>query len=163
MDAPAKILHVLGESVGGSICLVSTVLYNIALLAGFEIVERYCHSVDTYGAARYFELGRDAAVEFAYRDLRFRNPHSGAIVLNVSCSGDEIIASARALRQFPLHISIRVDEPIRLSRQNVGKHERTFASDSIAVRTWRTRRDQHAVEDVEDLGWSVHDSPRSLT
>ncbi|HEX5479009.1 MAG TPA: VanW family protein, partial [Dehalococcoidia bacterium] len=55
----------LTSEVGGSICLASTVLYNVGLLAGMGILERYCHSVDTYGDARYFELGRDAAVEYA--------------------------------------------------------------------------------------------------
>jgi vancomycin resistance protein VanW len=64
---------VMGTEIGGAICFSATLLYNAGLLSGMEIAERWCHSVDTYGDARYFELGRDAAVEFAYRDLRMRN------------------------------------------------------------------------------------------
>ena len=73
----------LTTDMGGSTCLLSTVMYNAALLAGMEIVERWAHSVDTYGDSRYFELGRDCAIEYGYRDLRFRNGFAYPVTVNV--------------------------------------------------------------------------------
>lgn len=54
--------------VGGGVCQVATTLYNAALLAGLEIVERHRHSrpVD------YVAPGRDATVDYGSLDLKFR-------------------------------------------------------------------------------------------
>ncbi len=55
--------------VGGGVCQVSSTLYNAALLAGVEIVERHAHSLPVW----YIPLARDAAVSFGGGDLQFRN------------------------------------------------------------------------------------------
>ncbi|MFQ5808027.1 MAG: VanW family protein [Armatimonadota bacterium] len=54
---------------GGGVCQTSTTLYNAALLAGLEIVERHRHT----WAPTYVAPGRDAAVASGGFDLRFRN------------------------------------------------------------------------------------------
>src|SRR6185436_20314184 len=74
----------LTQDAGGAICLVSTLLYGAALLSGMDVVERRCHSVDSYGPERYFELGRDAAVNFPYIDLRLRNVFDCPLLLRTS-------------------------------------------------------------------------------
>jgi vancomycin resistance protein VanW len=56
---------------GGGVCQVSTTLYNAALLADLDIVERHRHRF----CPSYVPPGRDAAVAFSDIDLRFRNPH----------------------------------------------------------------------------------------
>jgi vancomycin resistance protein VanW len=96
---------------GGSICLLSTVLYNIALLGGMSIVERHNHSIDLYGPSRYFELGRDATVEYGYLDLRFANPHAFPVVLRAACQADSVVCRLLAPQPAPFTIEIRVDEP----------------------------------------------------
>jgi hypothetical protein len=83
---------VLTTDTGGAICLLSTVLYNVGLLGALEIVERHCHSVDSYGENRYFELARDAAIEFPYLDLRLRNPHTFPVRLSVRVDDDCVAA-----------------------------------------------------------------------
>jgi len=98
---------VLTEDVGGALCLASTLLYNVALLAGMEIIERRCHSVDSYGDRRYFELGRDAAIEYAYVDLRFRNPHPQPLLLSARIVGDQVVA--RLHSPTPLEVDATVD------------------------------------------------------
>ncbi len=57
-----------------------------------KIVERHCHSVDSYGDARYFELGRDAAVEYAYLDLRFRNDFPQPLLIRSRVEAESVVA-----------------------------------------------------------------------
>jgi vancomycin resistance protein VanW len=97
--------------VGGAICLLSTVLYNVALLGGMQIIERHCHSIDTYGDGRYFELGRDAAIEYGYRDLRFRNPFDFAVLLVIDQRDDAVSAALLAPRPRPFDVSLEVSTP----------------------------------------------------
>jgi vancomycin resistance protein VanW len=101
----------LRMEVGGAICLLSTVLYNVALLGGLRIVERHCHSVDTYGDDRYFELGRDAAIEYGYRDLRFRNPHDFAVILTIDQSDDALAAALYGAKPAPFEVTVEASAP----------------------------------------------------
>jgi vancomycin resistance protein VanW len=65
---------------GGGICQVSSTLYNVALLANLQIVERYNHSV--YGdATKYVPLGQDAAIFYGFKNLRFKNNSGHTIVI----------------------------------------------------------------------------------
>lgn len=57
-------------SVGGGRCQLSNALYDAALKAGFDIVERHAHSRVVPGSLA--EIGRDATVFWNYVDLRFR-------------------------------------------------------------------------------------------
>jgi vancomycin resistance protein VanW len=96
---------------GGAICLLSTVVYNLALLGGLRVVERHSHSTDTYAEARYFELGRDAAIEFGYRDLRFSNPHDFPVLVQISQSDERLAASLQAATSPPFEAAIETFEP----------------------------------------------------
>ena len=60
------------EEVGGGICQVSTTLFNAAVKADMEIVERHNHSL----TVSYVDKGKDAAVNWKSQDLKFTN-HSG--------------------------------------------------------------------------------------
>jgi hypothetical protein len=62
----------LVPAVGGGLCQLSNALYDAALQAGCEIVERHAHSRAVAGSAA--ERGRDATVFWNYVDLRFRSP-----------------------------------------------------------------------------------------
>jgi hypothetical protein len=57
-------------SVGGGLCQLSNALYDVALQAGAEIIERHPHSRRVPGSAAI--AGRDATVFWNYVDLRFR-------------------------------------------------------------------------------------------
>lgn len=59
-------------SVGGGLCQLSNALYDAALKANFEIVERHAHSQIVAGSLA--EQGRDATVFWNYVDLRFKSP-----------------------------------------------------------------------------------------
>jgi len=58
-------------AVGGGLCQLSNALYQAAVDAGLEIVERHAHSRVIPGSAA--ESGRDATVFWNYVDLRFRS------------------------------------------------------------------------------------------
>lgn len=59
-------------NVGGGLCQLSNSLYDAALKANFEIVERHGHTQIVPGSLA--EQGRDATVFWNYVDLRFRAP-----------------------------------------------------------------------------------------
>ena len=115
--APAATIRsgVLATDMGGSTCLLSTVVYNAALLGGMEVAERHAHSVDIYGDARYFELGRDATIEYGYRDLRFRNPFPYPVVLNVDVNDEQVRVTVGADSPRDFTVELAVSEPVRES------------------------------------------------
>ena len=57
------------DDYGGGICQVSSLLYNVALYAGMEIVERLNHQF----TVSYVDLGTDATVAWGAVDFKFRN------------------------------------------------------------------------------------------
>ncbi|HEY0459578.1 MAG TPA: VanW family protein [Pyrinomonadaceae bacterium] len=58
-------------NIGGGLCQISNALYDAALAANFEIVERHAHTQIIAGSLA--ERGRDATVFWNYVDLRFRS------------------------------------------------------------------------------------------
>lgn len=56
-------------SYGGGICQGSTTIYNAAMMAGMEVVERDCHS----SPSGYCPIGLDATVDYGNIDFKFKN------------------------------------------------------------------------------------------
>lgn len=54
---------------GGGICQGSTTIYNAAMMAGMEVIERDCHAIPS----GYCPIGLDATVDYGAIDFRFRN------------------------------------------------------------------------------------------
>lgn len=73
----------------GGVCQVSTTIYNAAIMAELEIVERHPHSM-TVG---YVPLGRDAAIAGNYKDLKFKNNTAYPILIEASASGGKLTAN----------------------------------------------------------------------
>ncbi len=82
----------LVPTTGGGLCQLSGLLYNVALEAGCEIVERHAHSRLIPGSLA--EKGRDATVFWNYVDLRFRA--SFAFRLEASLSSTHLTIRIRA-------------------------------------------------------------------
>lgn len=61
-------------NVGGGLCQLSNALYDAALRANFEIIERHAHTRVLPNSLA--EQGRDATVFWNYIDLRFRSPNA---------------------------------------------------------------------------------------
>lgn len=71
------------EGIGGGICQVSTTVFNSALLAGLDIVQRRNHTLKVH----YVSPGRDAMVSYGSQDFKFKNSNSNPIVLFASVGG----------------------------------------------------------------------------
>lgn len=94
-------------SLGGGLCQLSGLIYNLALLSGCEIVERFNHSIDAYGEERYIPLGRDATVAYGRKNLRFRN--HGDFAMQFDLHVDEQRAWGRVWGQKPIENQIRIE------------------------------------------------------
>src|SRR5215204_1687734 len=79
-------------NVGGGLCQISNALYDAALKAGFEIVERHAHTQVIAGSLA--EKGRDATVFWNYVDLRFRSGETFRI--EAKLNSDELIVQFKA-------------------------------------------------------------------
>lgn len=71
------------DGLGGGICQVSSTLYNAALLANLEIVERDNHMFKT----SYINAGRDATVVYGSIDFKFENSRKYPIRIEAESSG----------------------------------------------------------------------------
>ena len=82
-------------NVGGGLCQLSNALYDAALKANFEIVERHAHTQTIAGSLA--EQGRDATVFWNYVDLRFRSEHPFRI--ETELTGDHLLVRFRGTKQ----------------------------------------------------------------
>lgn len=82
----------LVPAIGGGLCQMSNGLYDAALQAGCEIVERHGHSRIVPGSAAGH--GRDATVAWNYVDLRFRT--AAPLHLEVTVERDALVVQLRA-------------------------------------------------------------------
>jgi vancomycin resistance protein VanW len=82
--APVSYNGQLIDDWGGGVCQTSTTLYNAALLAGMDVVERHRHQFQP----TYVPPGRDAAVAYSNIDLKLRNPHPFPVRVEARVEGD---------------------------------------------------------------------------
>jgi len=105
--APVSYDGELVASWGGGVCQTSTTLYNAALLAGLEIVERHPH----HWPARYAPVGRDAAVSYGDIDLKFRNNLPAPVGITGEIKGGKMVF--RVLSTQKPDYSVRVESESR--------------------------------------------------
>ena len=63
------------DGMGGGICQLSSTMYNAALKANIEVVERHAHGKRVY----YVEEGKDATIAYPDLDLKLKNTTSTPI------------------------------------------------------------------------------------
>jgi hypothetical protein len=74
-------------TIGGGLCQLSNALYDAALQAGLQIVERHAHTRVIPGSLA--EIGRDATVFWNYVDLRFKSAQ--AFRIEAELTSDDLI------------------------------------------------------------------------
>ncbi|HVF56661.1 MAG TPA: VanW family protein [Pyrinomonadaceae bacterium] len=89
--------------VGGGLCQLSNALYDAALRANFEIVERHAHTQVVPGSSA--EEGRDATVFWNYVDLRFRSTE--AFRIEASMSADKLFVRFRGERPARAKVALK--------------------------------------------------------
>ena len=74
------------DSVGGGVCQIATTLYNAALYAELDIVQRQNHSM----TVSYVDHSRDAAIAGTYKDIKISNPYDTPIYVEGYTSGKKL-------------------------------------------------------------------------
>ncbi len=76
----------LVDDLGGGICQLSGTLYNAALLANMEIVERVRHSFPS----AYLPIGLDSTLNWDDKDLKIKNTSEYPMYLSANFEGQEV-------------------------------------------------------------------------
>ncbi|MCR4430605.1 MAG: VanW family protein [Tepidanaerobacteraceae bacterium] len=128
--------------IGGGVCQLSSTIYNLALIAGMEIIERSNHSLPV----TYVPLGRDATVNYNYIDLKFKNNTKSYILLYTEVNDDTLTVRfygekkveenikfySEVIRKIPPLLTIKKD--INLEK---GKTRFKEGSPGYQVRVWK--------------------------
>lgn len=83
------------DGLAGGICQISTTLYNAALYANLDIVERRNHQF----VPSYVSAGRDATVVYGSTDFKFKNNRNYPIKIECSVSGGIVSFKIFGLKQ----------------------------------------------------------------
>ena len=125
----------VAEDFGGGICQVSTTLWNAAMKADCELVERHNHSIPV----SYVDKGKDATVSYSSQDMKFKNTSSQpmCIVAYVSSSkrviveiyglmpenGEYIKIEGKVTKTIPVPDPVYTRNPLLYSGQRVTTSE----------------------------------------
>lgn len=96
------------EDVGGGICQVSTTLFNAAVKADLQIVERHNHSL----TVAYVDRGKDAAVNWNSQDLRFTNNSDDNVYICCFLSDDKRVRVGVFGKLLPNGESIAIESEV---------------------------------------------------
>lgn len=84
--APIIMMGHIEMDFGGGVCQAASTVYNAAETAGLEIIERHQHSKTIH----YVPKGKDAAVNYGYLDLKFRNSLNTPIIVKAGVAGNQV-------------------------------------------------------------------------
>lgn len=105
---------------GGGLCQLSGIVYELGLRGGLHIAERHPHSRDLYQSEgeRFTPLGLDATVVWPWKDLRLENRLGVPVVLRLAVEGMELRAWLNAEGEVPEQ-SIRIDRTDHADHRSV--------------------------------------------
>lgn len=141
-EAPVIVGGKLVPGLGGGLCQVSTTLYNAALIANLEIVERYNHSL-TIG---YVPVGRDATISIGSADLKFKNSRDHYILIGAELKGGRLtfrLFGPPMKERVEIFSSdlVRLDPPVHNEKSNALKSGEIELFEKgkagYRVKTWR--------------------------
>ena len=99
----------LGADIGGGLCQVASLLYELALRGGMQTVERHPHSRDLYTEdTRFTPLGLDAAIVWGFKDVRWTNMHDQDVTLAFNVDGETLhgkLLAAKPIAAYDLEIT----------------------------------------------------------
>ncbi|QJC53740.1 hypothetical protein HGI30_20930 [Paenibacillus albicereus] len=144
-EAPVILNGQFTRGIGGGICQVSSTLYNAALRAGLEIVERRNHSVPV----SYLPKGQDATFAEGVINFRFRNTTGKHLVIRASSGGGQLTiklfgtmprevryaVASKTVRTMPAPVQLRRSGGLAPGQQIVQKKGRT----GYIVETYRIK------------------------
>lgn len=84
-------------SIGGGVCKIASVMYNVAILANQKIVERHHHSM----TVPYVPPGQDATISWNARDFKFKNVTGGPILIWSEAIGETLYIAFYGITKPP--------------------------------------------------------------
>lgn len=159
---------VIITTIGGGVCKIASLLYNIATLGNMEIVERHNHSL----TVPYVPPGQDATVFYGSRDIKFRNTTRGPILVWAKTKDNKLYMALYGSEKPPQinwhHETLKILKTRTVVQYNpklpVGT-QRVSApgQDGIIVRTWLTVKLPDGKEETRQLGTDYYSpSPRII-
>lgn len=128
------------DGLGGGICQISTTLYNAALYANMEIVERRNHQF----VPSYSKAGRDATVVYGSIDFRFKNTRNYPVKILCTVSGGVAKCEIYGLKENPdydVEITSQVTETTSTSIKSVTY--KTVRQNGQVISSERINRDTY--------------------
>jgi len=121
---------VLGPDIGGGLCQLSGLAYELGLRAGLAIIERHPHTQDLYTeATRFTPLGLDATVVYGHKDVRLENDRGTSIEFHFAVETERVIGTVRAATALaPAMLEIDKVE------DGAARHVRVFRTSPAGVR-----------------------------
>lgn len=156
VDGPTYIGGRVVPTTGGGVCKVATAMYNVATISGMVILERHPHSMQV----PYAPPGRDAAIAWGYKDLKFQNPYDRPVILWAQVVDSTLYTAVYGSNVAPeveWHHQELAREPMPvLRRENplLGPGEERILPgyDGLTTRTWLSLRYPDGTTEERDLG-----------
>ncbi|MFM9865362.1 MAG: VanW family protein [Micropepsaceae bacterium] len=125
----------LGADIGGGLCQVASLLYELGLRGGMTIVERHPHSRDLYTEeTRFTPLGLDAAIVWGFKDVRWTNPHAQGVTLAFHVEGETLHGSLRAESSLPtIDLEIKSHDQGKLRHVEVTRGPTTISRETYVI------------------------------
>ncbi len=133
-------------TVGGGLCLVSSILFNVALLANLRIHEKFNHGTDLWGEDRFVGLGLDATYAYGILDLKFENSLDHDIVIEMGVNEEERFLWCRILGHKADKAEVRIESEV-LKELVPDEHE--MGKDF--QKGWEVRTLRYAGDDGEEI------------
>jgi len=97
---------------GGGLCLVSTILFDAALKANLDILEKHNHSTDLWGDDRFIDLGRDATYVHGLKDLKIRNNSTSPVIFKLITDKEKLSLDCWVFSEKPLNGKVEIKKNI---------------------------------------------------
>lgn len=112
LSGPTFVNGKIETSIGGGLCQISGLLFNLWLEAGLTVQERHSHTIDAYGDRRYLPLGRDATVAWPSKDLILKNCSQMSVQIKLAIDGLTATGSVLGEAPIPHHVSVAVQNSL---------------------------------------------------
>lgn len=153
-------------TVGGGVCKIASVTYNVVRLSNLQVMDRHNHSL----TVPYVPPGQDATVYYGSRDFRFRNNTAGPVLLWARTYGNTLYMALYG-QQVPPKITWQHQILKQLKTYTIYHYKRSLApgtesviapgQDGIIVRSWIIIEHFNGKVEKKDLGRNYYaPSPR---
>lgn len=156
------------RTTGGGVCKIASLLYNVAILANLEIVERHPHSL----TVPYVPPGQDATVAYGVLDFKFKNSTPAPILiwsqfkdnsLFMAFYGREPSPTVTWRHQELSRTSAGLEYVINPSLEPGQEREIMPGQEGVSVHSWITVTFPDGREETRDLGVNTYaSSPRVI-